>query len=298
MGEIKLSCSFSQGPRGNLEDDFGAFRLTCPLPNGFDITLAVVVDGVGGENYGEIVSKFAVNNIKAYIAASFADASPHNDPSTLSERIKLVLNGAFTNANSAILQQVNENPLLKGMSTTAVCALLYNNTLYVAWAGDSRCYLYRKEKLEQLTTDHSEVQKLIDAGLITCKEAKSHPLAHTINSFLGMKEGLVIGTRVCSLLTDDVVILCTDGLSDVVSDETITDFVWKYRKGKLSFDQLPVLLVKQAIIQQTSDNVTVMCCDYQSDSKFEPLGAISTGGYPEEIAKTLNYFNKESSHGL
>ena len=110
---------------------------------------------------------------------------------------------------------------MKGMSTTLVCALIFNNTLYVAWAGDSRCYLYRRETLRQLTADHSEIQRLIDAGLINSKDAKSHPLAHTIYSYIGIKDGLVVGTGTYPLFTGDVVIICTDGLTDVVLDETI-----------------------------------------------------------------------------
>lgn len=300
MDDVNLTYSFNQGPRENSEDDFGAVMLTLPMINEHKMTVAVVADGVGGNNYGEIASKSAVKDIKAYLAAVFSDPFIQSEPvDMVSKNIRSLLIESFKSANNRILRQIKETPSLKGMSTTLVCALIFNNTLYVAWAGDSRCYLYRRETLRQLTADHSEIQRLIDAGLINSKDAKSHPLAHTIYSYIGIKDGLVVGTGTYPLFTGDVVIICTDGLTDVVLDETITDYVWQYKKGKFSFNNLPAFLVKQALAQQTMDNVTVVCLEYQSDLQHKPelFDVMPMSLYPTKMAKTMKYFNKEFSNG-
>ena len=182
------------------------------------------------------------------------------------------------------------------MSTTIVCALIVDDVLYVAWAGDSRCYIYSKNKIRQLTTDHSAVNQLIDEGLLDCKYAKCHPLSHTITRFLGTEDDFAADTTTYKLSHGDVILLCTDGLTDVLEDEDIADSIGKYQSGKILFKQLPHHLVQRALTCGTTDNVTVVCCEYIADptKKSKSSSSTLTGAYPAEIAETLQ-FPKETT---
>lgn len=297
MSGIRISFSYDQGPRENLEDALGVFTISIPFPGRPEITLAIAADGVGGNNYGEIASNLAVNSIKSFLAASLSVISFNPDGTIVPSTITDLLIDALNAANDAICRQAVEQPILKGMSTTIVCTLIINGVLYTAWAGDSRCYLFSNNKLRQITVDHSVVQQLINEGLLEPEHAKFHPLAHTINQFLGMKEGFSPETASCKLSSDDIVILCSDGLTDVLDDKDIADFVRKYQKRDLSFKSLPQHLARHAIACGTTDNVTVLCCEYTAShvKKSKPSFSL-TGAYPARIAQTLQYLNKESDN--
>lgn len=295
MNKNRISFSCDQGLRENLEDAFGAFKMSIPIPNQLGITFTIAVDGVGGINGGEVASIQAVNSIKSFLAASLAVVMPMPDSGCLApDTITKLLVDALNVANDAILQQAAEQPALKGMSTTVVCALIVDNVLYVAWAGDSRCYIYSKNKIRQLTRDHSVVQQLIDDGLLDCKYAKKHPLSHTITRFVGTEDEFAADTAICKLSHGDVILLCTDGLTDVLEDEDIADSIGKYQSGKMLFKQLPHQLVRQALDHGTTDNVTVACCEYIADpaKKSKSSSSILTGAYPAKIAETLQFLKE------
>lgn len=299
MNNTRISFCSDQGPRENLEDALGALNISIPVSRELDFTLAIVADGVGGNNYGEIASNQAVNNIKSFLAASLSVITPTSNGNSIApDTIIDLLIEALNAANDAICQQATEQPILKGMSTTIVCSLIVNDILYIAWAGDSRCYLYSKNKIRQITVDHCVVQQLIDDGLLDCKYAKSHPLAHTINQFLGMEDNFAPETATCKLSRGDVMVVCSDGLTDVIDDENIADSIRKYQNGTLSFKCLPKYLVQDAITSGTTDNVTVLCCEYLGDltTKQQPADSTLTGTYPAKVAQILQSLNKESTN--
>ena len=184
------------------------------------------------------------------------------------------------------------------MATTVVCAVILDSTLHVAWAGDSRCSIYRNGRLCRITRDHSQVQELVDQGLLSPEEAQRHPWAHRITKFLGRKEGPDAETRSWDLLPGDIIILHTDGLSDVLSDEGITQIIRSHQDDDLPFDDLPRRLVAAALSQGTRDNTSVLCCWHQPESAITPLlpEQTITAGYRVELAKVLFHFHMEMSH--
>ena len=194
-------------------------------------------------------------------------------------------------ANDAILQMAQQQLRMKGMSTTSVCAIIFGDNLYVGWVGDSSCLVCNGSRIRKVTHDHSEVQRLIDAGLINEKEAKYHSLRHTINRFLGQPANFSPETTTCPLSDGDIVLLCTDGLTDVLTDEQIADHICAYREGDYPFCELPKRLVQHALEAGTTDNVTVLCCEYHADST--PFDRTLTGAYPAAAAEAIRNFHKE-----
>lgn len=187
--------------------------------------VAIVADGVGGHQAGEVASSLAVEMVSQIIANS--DANQPQD--TLEE--------AFSQANQAIYSHATINPENAGMSTTAACAWVIGDRLYLASMGDSRIYLRRGENFIQLTVDHTWVQEAIESGILTPEQAKSHPNAHLIRRYLGSKQPAIPDFRLhlrpeesdqqsvtnqgMRLESGDTLLLCSDGLTDLVSDDEI-----------------------------------------------------------------------------
>ncbi len=296
MESTKIVFAQDKGPRENLEDDLGAFSLRIPGPKALDITVVVLADGVGGNRYGEVASAIVVRTVKSFLAASLAALDEKADRNAFTpESILSLLRQSLVAANNAVLAEIDGNPEYGGMSTTVVCGIIINGKIFVAWMGDSRCYVYRNGKIRQITHDHSEIQPLVDAGLINEAEAKVHPLSHAINRFVGMRDGFTADTAVCHLSHQDMIVFCSDGLTDVLSDRKIADLFQKYQQGASSFRQLPQHLIQQALEAGTMDNVSVICCEYLPDltPEFEFFDFTLTGAYPVELAETLRHFRKE-----
>ena len=298
MNNTKIAWATDQGPRENLEDNLGASQITL-FPSRTDITVFGVYDGVGGNSCGEIASDLASRTINAHLAASFAGACDGDGPASLSsDYVLTALAGALETANHTIVQQSAQQPALRGMATTAVVGVIIDSDLYVGWLGDSRCYRFSGETLEQITTDHSEVQLLVDAGVLTPEQAKDHPLAHTINRYLGQSDNFEPATQVCHLSPEDTILLCTDGLTDVVGDHEIAAYLHACNNGEIPFEKLPDRLVRHALNAQTQDNVTVLCCQYQPETipGHQSLDLTMTGAYPVALARVLQRHGKEYSH--
>jgi protein phosphatase len=182
--------------------------------------LAVLADGVGGHQAGEVAARIAVDTIQAFVA----EAHPAPNPQT-------ALENAILAANQAILDDVARNQERKGMGTTCVCALIIGRTLYAAHLGDSRLYLLRGRKLVPLTKDHTlleELQHLV--GRNPDKANRSHPMAHVLSRYLGSPRPIQVDRKIAgfenkngtlSLRSGDIVLLCSDGITDLVSDEEI-----------------------------------------------------------------------------
>jgi protein phosphatase len=187
--------------------------------------IAIIADGVGGHQAGEVASSLAVEMISQIIARSDA-----NQPLA-------VLEEAFSQTNQAIYSQATINPENAGMSTTAACAWVIGDQVYLASMGDSRIYLRRGENFIQLTVDHTWVQEAIESGILTPDQAKSHPNAHLIRRYLGSKQPAIpdfrlhlhpedsdqqlIANQGMRLESGDYLFLCSDGLTDLVSDDEI-----------------------------------------------------------------------------
>lgn len=194
--------------RDNNQDSYTAFELT------ESAVLAVVCDGMGGAAEGALASSLAIKAIKERITDRYFDGM-----SDLS--IKSLIVSAIENANSNIFELSLTDEKYQGMGTTVVAAIITNSFVYVAHAGDSRAYKISDGALAQITTDHSVVQRMVDNGQITKEEAKDHPDKHIITRALGVDESIKVDFCQESFEDEDIIILCSDGLTNYVGGEDI-----------------------------------------------------------------------------
>lgn len=176
--------------------------------------LIVVADGMGGQAGGQIASTIAVDNVRD-VYLSHASADP----------IEALMAG-FAAGHAAIHEHAREHPELAGMGTTCTAAVLLDGELSFGHVGDSRLYLIRSSTISQLTKDHSQVARMVREGKITVEEAASHPGRNVLTAALGMEttgmESVVPGDfpqLPMALESGDILLICTDGLHGLVSDE-------------------------------------------------------------------------------
>ena len=230
---------------------------------------AVVSDGVGGHRAGEVASEMAVKIIGQRIAQS--DAS----------QPILIMQNAIIQASEAIRKQAEIDLAQKGMGATCVCAWVIGDRLYTASVGDSRLYLMRAHTIRKLSTDHTWVQEAIDHGAISPDQARIHPNAHVIRRYLGSPQMVVPDLRLrlspedtdsqaednqgLPLLPGDVLLLCSDGLTDLVDDPEILEAIeTRSLEGALSW------LEDLANQRGGHDNITII------GMQMPPAGAAQT----------------------
>jgi serine/threonine protein phosphatase PrpC len=218
---------------------------------------AIVADGVGGHRAGEVAAQLAVETISRIVADSNGKQPLH----TLQE--------AISQADQQIYLQAESNLDQLGMSTTSACAWVVGDRLYIASVGDSRIYLRRGYNLNQLTTDHTWVQEAIDSGTLTPEQAQNHPNAHVIRRHLGSKQPVLPDMRLrldpneddaeaqanqgMRLQPGDQVLICSDGLTDLVSDDEILGIL-----GSRNRDEALKALVDLANSRGGRDNITIV----------------------------------------
>ena len=212
-----------------------------------DIGLYVLADGMGGYNAGEVASGMATSLISDGLQEVW---NPHDvermardEAKALSDKL---IKEQVARANTAIFTTSQNNPECAGMGTTLVVCLFYDNFLTVAHIGDSRLYRLRGETLEQVTRDHSLLQEQLDSGLITPEEARLSQNKNLVTRALGIDPTVEAEVHVYETQKDDVYLLCSDGLSDMVEDDEI----------RLTLDTLrtnPNLTVQQ-LIQAANDH--------------------------------------------
>ena len=211
------------------------------LPNG---AWAVVCDGMGGVQGGNVASALAVDLISSQIASSYRPGMGGNS-------IRNMLEVAFDAANMSIFETSCDIDGLRGMGTTATVVVVEGDTAYIAHAGDSRAYLISKDAISQVTRDHSIVQEMVEAGELTQSQARTHPNKHMITRALGVVHEVEMDYCEVSVQDGDVLILCTDGLSNYLEADAILQ---AERKG---LADLCDRLVREANNRGGSDNITV-----------------------------------------
>ncbi len=217
------------------------------ISNSLDsIQLYILADGMGGYNGGEIASKLAVQTAKNYIENNFKDIEKDKDS------IIQLLGSSMEYANMVVYEKSKERPELQGMGTTLEICLIYNNKVYIGHIGDSRIYRIRKEFIRKLTQDHSYVQKLVKEGTITKEEAAHHPQKNMLMKALGCNAFAEPDVMVKGFLKDDILIMCSDGLTNMVDQETI------YKLASKNIEQAPKDLVELANNNGGYDNITVI----------------------------------------
>jgi len=233
------------------------------------VLFAVLADGIGGHRGGEVAAELAVNHIVQSIAKGDGKYSRH------------LIENAVSEASEAIAAQSSTNEELKGMGSTCVIAWIIADKLYTGYVGDSRIYLLRGGRIQQLTTDHSWVQEAIEKGIIMPEMARDHPNVHVIRRYLGspvppdpdFRLTLFDGegahhpenNQGVKLLPNDMVLLCSDGLTDLVWNDEILEIV----RSKPSIKEAARALVDLANERGGHDNITVVLISAPADFKFE-----------------------------
>lgn len=218
------------------------------LPGG--VAWAVVCDGMGGAAGGNVASSTAVKIISEQITSSFRN-------SMSAKSIKNMMVSAVNAANISVFDISCSNSELNGMGTTVVCALVMDSTAYIAHAGDSRAYMISNGVLSQLTRDHSVVQELVEDGKITALQAKSHPNKNIITRAIGVDRDIRVDFCSEDMKDGDVLLLCTDGLTNFVEHEEICELT---KDDK--YYEFADRLVNTANKNGGGDNVTVVAVTY------------------------------------
>jgi protein phosphatase len=186
-----------------------------------DLTVCMVADGMGGQQAGEIASKQAIEIVPRELKKNL-------QPTTTQDEAKGILRRAIVQANAVIMDMAALDREYNNMGTTVVATVWRKGSavLYLASVGDSRAYLIRNNKIDQLTVDHSIAQALVEAKTISAAEARTHRYRNVLWKYLGSKEvGDGPDVRTVTLQPADRFLLCTDGLSGVVSDDQLLSFV-------------------------------------------------------------------------
>ena len=211
----------------------------------------VVADGMGGYQAGEVASSMATDAFLAALPSLFADG--------LDEKHLLdFLSDVFDQANKQILLKSAADECCTGMGTTMTAAVCIENRLYVAHAGDSRCYRISPGGIRQMTRDDSLVNELFEAGTITMEEAAVHPQKNIITKALGTEEYLQPQLIQDQLSPGDIVLLTSDGLTNLISDEAILGVF----QQEQSLEACVAQLVEMAENAGGFDNISATCCKY------------------------------------
>jgi PPM family protein phosphatase len=193
-----------------------------------ELQLFVVCDGMGGHVGGEFASAIAVNTVEEVISAMEFQPSSPSEPADPADVLREKLRYAVRLAGKRIYEKALEEPEYKGMGTTCLALLVAAGNAYLAHVGDSRGYLVREGRIEQLTEDHSLVNEKIKAGLLTPEQAKTHKLKNIITRSLGYMEDVEVDLQVRALRRGDRYVLCSDGLSNLMDTAEIGDAVLEY----------------------------------------------------------------------
>ena len=199
-----------------------------------------------GYKGGEVASKLATESVRKYIQSNFDNINKEKE-----EILKLLAN-AIEYANMVVYEKSKEIQELEGMGTTLEVCLIYNNKAYIGHVGDSRIYRIRKDVIRKLTKDHSYVQKLVEDKKITREEAKTHPKKNMLTKALGCTPYVEPDIRARNFEKDDIFIMCSDGLTNMVEEKRIYELVRK------NINTAADELINEANMAGGYDNITVI----------------------------------------
>ena len=220
------------------------------------IGLMVLADGMGGYNAGEVASGIAVR-IVSELATEGAGRENRDeiDPHSGLMRQSIVLRDAVYRANKIIFQATQSQAHCEGMGTTIVAAMFIDNKISIAHVGDSRAYRLRDDSFEQITLDHSLLQELVDRGFYSAEEAQRSTNRNYVTRALGVEPTVEVEVHEHEVLPEDVYLLCSDGLPDMVEDEDIHLTISTFNA---SLDVVGKQLIELANDHGGRDNVSVM----------------------------------------
>ena len=219
-----------------------------PLPN-----LFIVADGMGGHNAGEVASQKSVE-----FSCRFIKNAPQ---ATTPDDIQGLLVSAAEKANDDVYKLAQQDSELNGMGTTFSACVVLGDNLVTAHIGDSRIYFITPDDITQITTDHTYVQELVQAGSITAREAKTHPRRNQLTRTLGFEPKVTADGAVHSLKGVHSVLLCSDGLTDMLSNEEILNII----NLDISVDKRVQALIDAANNQGGEDNISAIIIDVKGE---------------------------------
>lgn len=259
--QVKVAARSHPGMSGkNNEDRYAVSTYRLPDENATPAVLAIVSDGIGGHRAGEVAAEIAVETISQVVTDSNGEQQ---------EPVE-VLREAIIQASHQIYEQSEQDSAQRGMGATCACGWIIGDRLYTATVGDSRIYLLRGNTIRQLSTDHTWIQEAIENGAITPDQARGHPNAHVIRRYLGSRQPVIPDLRLrlrageedeqaeanqgLSLQPGDIVLLCSDGLTDLVNETEILAILKQTADPEAAVDELVGLANKRG----GHDNITVV----------------------------------------
>lgn len=233
-----------------------------------DIGVWVVADGMGGHAAGEVASKAVTDAIMGLGHANNFDE--------MHTAVKRSLRGA----NRQLLDKADEYEDQRVPGATVVVLIIDGNQGAIVWCGDSRIYRCSDQQLVQLTRDHSHVQELVDQGLIKAEDAESHAMANVITRAIGIVEPVEIDSRLMEVEPDDQFLLCSDGLSRMVSDKEIESIM-----ANKNSEEIVQSLLHTALVRGATDNVTTICVqdgDEEDDDVLDDEATVVQRPFPQQ----------------
>ncbi len=229
------------------------YMYTSTTPVGSLPNLFVVADGMGGHNAGEYASRFTVDKMVEVIS-QYRQQEP-----------VAAMKEALTEANSQLLEEAGADPSKSGMGTTVVAATVIGDLLHVANIGDSRLYVIDHEAIRQITRDHSLVEEMVRLGEMDKAAAKVHPDKNIITRAIGVTRELAVDFFEVELRPGDMILLCSDGLTNMVEDEEIKEIVMEQKNIVEKAEKL----INTANENGGKDNITVVLIEPFSDEVKE-----------------------------
>jgi serine/threonine protein phosphatase PrpC len=252
----------------NNEDRYAVASFVLDKRDRTPVLFAVLADGIGGHRAGEVAAELAVNHMMQAVARSDG------------KHIRSTIEDAVMEASDAIAAHSEANENFKGMGATCATAWIVGDKLHTAYVGDSRIYLIRSGRIQQLTVDHSWVQEAIEKGVLTPEAARQHPNVHVIRRYLGSPtppdpdfrlklfndEGdqHAENNQGLQLLPNDILLLCSDGLTDLVWNDEILEVI----RSKPTLKEASRALIELANSRGGHDNITVVLISVPANFKL------------------------------
>ena len=251
----------------NNEDRYAVASFVLDQRDRIPVLFAVLADGIGGHRAGEVAAELAVNHMMQAVAKSDG------------RHIRRTIEEAVLEASEAIAAHAGTNENLKGMGATCATAWIVGDKLHTAYVGDSRIYLIRSGRIQQLTVDHSWVQEAIDKGILTPEAARQHPNVHVIRRYLGSPTPPEPDFRLklfndegdqhaennqgLQLLPNDMLLLCSDGLTDLLWNDEILEVI----RSSPNLKEASRALIEMANSRGGHDNITVVLISVPANFK-------------------------------
>ena len=246
---MQIAYSSDIGKSRAINEDFVSY-----FSNQNNQPLMLIGDGMGGHRAGDVASEMAVSHLgEAWKETAFENV----------ENVSSWLLNTIQKFNKLIFQKSLDFVDLDGMGTTLVAAAYVNEELVIAHIGDSRAYLYRNFQLKQLTDDHSLVNELMKTGELTETEARNHPQKNILTRSMGVKERMQVDLTSVPIQKNDVLLLCTDGLSNLIEEEEIK----KILKDWLPLEEKGEKMIALANEAGGTDNISVLLANFLEDEE-------------------------------